>query len=457
MESDPSQYYDWWTFLQPLWLDAGSSAGLFISLGLIALLLMGSALISGSEVAFFSLTPSHLVDISKSKQPGTRRILGLLDKPRYLLSTILITNNFINIATVLVSKYVLDTLLPPEALPDWANFLITAVLVTFFLVLFGEVAPKVYAEKNNVRLATMMSRPLFLLRYLFRPFSFLLVSSGLFLEKRLSKHAQNGNLVSNEDIAHAIELAIQDPEGVQDVDLLKSIVRFGNIPVENVMCSRVDMVAIDNSMSFEEVLAVFRETSFSRIPVYEDDMDNIKGILHSKDLLEHVHEAEAYDWHVLVRTSFFIPESRKIDALFRDFKAQRTHMAIVVDEYGGTSGVVTMEDVLEEIVGEIKDEFDEQNEIVFTKLDENNFIFDGKTLLPDVARAANLEPDFFDNLRDSKSIAGLLLEVKGEMPKRGEEIEYECLRLVPTKVSRKRIEKIRLSIHKTTEDYNTET
>jgi gliding motility-associated protein GldE len=419
---------------------------------IILVFLIISALMSGSEVAFFSIGHNDIENLQKENNNSKNRILKLLDKPHYLLSTILIANNFVNIGIVLSANFIFNAILP-ESLPDWARFLITVVLVTFILVLFGEIAPKVYAsnaKKSKMILAKFMSGPLLFLRAMLYPISWLLVNSSKFIENRLAQRAQNGNLniVSHKEIEHAIELTVKDTEfAKEDIGLLKSIVQFGNINVKNIMKARINVVALDKDSSFSEVMQTIRKSNYSRIPVFEETFDKIAGIIHSKDLLEHFDKPENYDWHKLIRNAFFVPESKKIDDLFGDFQSKRTHIAIVVDEYGGTSGIVTLEDILEEIVGEINDEFDEPEDMGYSKVNDHTFVFEGRTSLIDVAKVLNLDPSFFDEDKEgSETIGGLLLLINGSMPKKNSVICIKSLNFTIVNSSERRIENIRISL-----------
>ncbi len=419
---------------------------------IILVFLVISALMSGSEVAFFSISHNDIENLQKENSNSKNRILKLLDKPHYLLSTILIANNFVNIGIVLSANFIFITVLP-ETIPDWIRFLITVILVTFVLVLFGEIAPKVYASnavKSRMILARFMAGPLLFLRLMLYPISWLLVNSSKFIENRLANRAKNGklNMVSHKEIEHAIELTVKDTKfAKEDIGLLKSIVQFGNINVKNIMKARMNVVALDKDSSFLEVMQTIRISNYSRIPVFEETFDKIAGIIHSKDLLKHFDKPEDFNWHMLIRPAFFVPESKKIDDLFGDFQTKRTHIAIVVDEYGGTSGVVTLEDVLEEIVGEINDEFDEPEDMGYSKLNDNTFVFEGRTSLIDVTKVLNLEASFFDDGREgAETIGGMLLLLNGTMPKKNTLISFKGINFTILNASERRIENIRITI-----------
>ncbi|MFK7795974.1 MAG: gliding motility-associated protein GldE [Aureispira sp.] len=442
METEPSHILDWYQYA-PL-LFSGSPTVVILNSLAILFLLICSGLLSGSEVAYFSLDHRDKGELIEEQSVSAARILNLLDKPRYLLSTILIVNNVVNIAIILVSNSLLQSLLPSN-LNYYLNLFITVVVVTFLLVLFGEVAPKVYANQNNMRIARIMSTPLTLFRTLFTGISWLLVNSTESVENRL-RTKLSPNSVTQEDIASAIELTVKDNKHAeQDVDMLKGIIRFGNTTVADIMKPRMKVVALDIQSSFEEVLRVFREKPYSRIPIYEEDLDNIRGVIHAKDLLEHLHKEKFGDWHELMRPPLVAPERKKIDSLFNDFQEKRTHMAIVVDEYGGTKGIVTMEDVLEEIVGEILDEFDKVEEDIYKQIDAYTYDFNGSAPISEICRILDLRSDYFDDVREgAETIAGLMLVLHGMLPKVNARVECKNCELITIAASKRRIEKVRL-------------
>ena len=435
----------------------------------ILLLLVSSALISSSEVAFFSLTDNDLEKLDQENSGPSRRILALKEKPRILLATILISNNFINIAIVIISDFLTKKIIPPSAFKKWAtffiesfpinesyldfaantiSFLITVAGVTFLLVLFGEVAPKIYASINNIQLSKMMSGPLFILRRLFLPVSSLLVNTTNFLEKKLAS-AQGSSTTSRRDIDDAIDLTVSHEEdALQEIDILKSIVKFGDVSVKQIMRSRVDVLSVDFRMGYQELLKVVKASGYSRIPVYDEDFDHVTGILYVKELLGYIDEKENFEWQELIRPEIlYVPETKKIDDLLKEFQKERMHMAIVVDEYGGTSGIVTLEDIMEEIIGEIQDEFDQGTEVVYKKIDNHTYLFEGKTLLNDVCRIIGIDTSTFDEVKgESDSVAGLILEILGEMPKPELEIPYNqfCFKIVS--VSKRRIEQVLITV-----------
>lgn len=471
MEQEPdSRLY---SFSPLLFLLLVSSLGIYLGIAAIALLLACSALVSGSEVAFFSLTANDFEKLEQENGKSSKRILALKDRPRKLLATILISNNFVNIAIVILAEFVLMNVIPEGAFHNMANgllslwgeptlerieywaevlrFLVTVVGVTFLLVLFGEVAPKVYARINNLKLARLMSGPLSFLFGLFSPFSSALVNSTKVIERRLARTSAISPLASREDIDEAIELTVsQEQDAGQEVDILKSIVKFGDVTVKQIMCSRVDVVAVDFRIDYLELLAVIRESGYSRIPVYDNDFDNVTGILYVKDLLGRLNEPQGFEWQKLIRTDvYYVPEAKKIQDLLKEFQQQHLHMAVVVDEYGGSSGIVTLEDIMEEVIGEIRDEFDDEVEVVFKKIDDYNYLFEGKTLLNDVCRIVGIDTSTFNDIRgEADSLAGLILELTGLIPKPDEEVQYKNFSFKIISVSKRRIEQILFTLPK---------
>ena len=442
-----------------------------LALLVVVFLLLGSALVSGSEVAFFSLTHNDFDKLQRENDGSSRRILFLKEKPRKLLATILISNNFINIAIVILYDFILLRLLPAERLDQWAGtviegfglqglldvgamgrllaFLITVVGVTFLLVLFGEVMPKIYAKLNNVQLARFMSRPMLLLMRLFHPINQLLVNWTSLIERRLAARTRGGSAPSREDIDEAIELTVSSSAKTdQEIDILKSIVKFGDVSVKQIMRSRVDVIAVDFRVNFKELLEIVRQSGYSRIPVYDEDFDNVTGILYVKDLLGHLHEDERFEWQHLIRTNMlYVPEAKKIHDLLREFQREHLHMAIVVDEYGGSAGIVTLEDIMEEVIGEIKDEFDKEAEVIYRKIDPYNYLFEGKTLLNDVCRIIGVDTTTFDEVKgDADSLAGLVLELYGEIPQKDVEVVYNLFRFKIVSVSERRIEQVLMTL-----------
>ncbi|MEO1434968.1 MAG: gliding motility-associated protein GldE [Bacteroidota bacterium] len=445
MEPDPGEYHT--ILLESLTLLAVEPLPIILSALVIIGLLYCSAMISGSEVAYFSIVPEEAEELRKEQLKSAKRVISLWDDRPSLLATILIANNFINIAIVVISTIIIEPLFPESGL---LAILINVVLVTTLLVLFGEVAPKVYASSNHLKLAKFTSGILYFLRfYVLKPFVFILVRSTKFIENSLERRSDKGRMVSMEDIDQAIELTVKSSDKAhQEATLLKSIVQFGNVSVDQIMRARVDVVAINCEANFLEILETVRVSGYSRMPVYKDSFDQIQGILYAKDLLNYLDETDAFDWTKLIRSPFYVPEARKIDDLLEDFQEKRVHMAIVVDEYGGTSGIVTLEDVLEEIIGEIKDEFDDEEvELEFQRINDHTFIFEGKTMLNDVTRLAKLDPNVFDEIKgDANSLAGLILEIAGRLPRLHDEISYPPYLFKIMEVDKRRIKRVKLTI-----------
>lgn len=437
------------------------------------LLVISSGLISGSEVAFFSLSPNDAQLLKDEDSVGARRILSLKEQPRTLLATILVANNFINIAIVILSAVLVENSLGEERLAAWGtslyelglgtlftvdqlasiiNFTITVGGVTAVLVLFGELAPKIYATINNLRFAKLMATPLSILRVLLSPVSSVLVKWSNKLETRITSSSSYQSSTSKEDIDAAIELTVtgENDRSEEEADILKGIVKFGDVSAKSIMRSRVDVTALEQGDSFKDVINTIKESGYSRIPVYTEDFDNIVGILYVKDLLGNTSQPTDYDWQQHIRpTVLYVPESKKIDELLKEFQLKRTHMAIVVDEYGGSAGVVTLEDVMEEIIGDIKDEFDEDEEVEYVELSPGRYIFEGKTLLYDVCRAIGVDTSYFDDVKgESDSLAGLMIEIAGVIPKKEREIKIEDVLLKIVSVSKRRIEKIAVTLDK---------
>lgn len=418
----------------------------------IVLLLICSALISGSEVAFFSMKKPQLSDLEASNSPKDKLILELLEHRQHLLATILIANNFVNIGIIILSSFTLDKALVGADIPAWAVFLINVVLVTFILVLFGEIAPKVYANINNLKMARLMARPLKILNVVFYQFSNLLVKSTLIIERKLGKQAEKEEY-SIEEIEHAIEITMQGEEEnettiEQETNVLKNILHFGNSTVKQTMRSRMDILAIDINTSYFELLSIIEKNNYSRIPVYEEHLDDIKGVLYVKDLIQYLNESEDFEWQKVIRSSFYAYEADKLEDLLHRFKTEKVHLAIVVDEdYGGVSGLITMEDILEEVTGDIHDEFDEPIEANYLRLDDFTFILEGKTLLNDVCRITNIDIDTFEEEKhEVDSIAGLLIQLAEGLPNVNEKYFFKNFILEPVAVNDRSITQVKITI-----------
>lgn len=415
------------------------------SIVVIFVLLILSAFISGSEIAFFSLTPAQIAEVKNMERSGSKRIVALLEKPKYLLATILISNNFVNIAIVIISTFI--TLHYASALEHPViGFLIQVVLVTFLLLLMGEIVPKILAHRYAFNFAEFMAHPLFVLGFIFRPLSYLMVRFTSFIDKRLEK---KGLDMTPEDLYEAIELSAENETTSEDErKMLKGIAKFNDIEVREIMKSRIDVVAVDEKTSFKELLKIIRDSGYSRIPVFNETFDNISGILYVKDLLQHLDKDNKFAWQKLVRTAFFVPENKKIDDLLKEFQSKKIHLSIVVDEYGGTSGIVTLEDIIEEIVGEINDEFD-VDEINYSKIDAHTYIFEGKTSLNDFCKILEIDDDIFDDCRgESDSLAGIMLELLGKIPEKNDTVKVKDMTFSAVTVDKRRVKKIKIVINK---------
>lgn len=424
--------------LQPI------SIGIAFNFIVILLMLFCSALISGAEVAYFSLTPNDVEDLNQEKSKKALLTLKLLEKPNKLLATILITNNFINIGIIILSTYLTASIFqfPENSIME---FMFQIVVITFVIVLFGEITPKVYANRNALWFSKWMSIPLNLSSKLFSPLSYLLTSSTAFIDKRLKRKKE---VVSMDELAEALELTTETDPNEEEQKILKSIVEFGNIDVKEIMKSRVDVVAIEQKLLFEKVIDLVVDSGFSRIPVYKENFDDVIGILYVKDLIPHLDQKSDFKWQDLIRSAYYVPETKMISDLLKEFQYKKIHLAIVVDEYGGTSGIVTLEDILEEIVGDITDEFDDDGN-VFSILDEHNFIFEGKISLNDFLKTVKGETDYFDDVKgDSDSLAGLILELKGVIPNKGEVIKFAPYIFTIESSDSRKIKRIKVQIKK---------
>jgi len=410
------------------------SLDVILSFLVILVLLFFSAFISGAEVAYFSLSPADLEDMENEK------VQNLLKKPNELLATILIANNFINVGIVVISAY-LTSIAITFPVDSNLEFIFQVIIITALLVLFGEITPKIYANNNAVNFSLRMSKLLLLLKKLFYPLSYLLVITTSFIDKKL---AAKQTEVSVEEITKALD--ITEHESKEERQILRSIVEFGNTDVKEIMKSRVAVLAIDKATNFTEVLKIIISSGYSRIPVFEEQFDNVLGILYIKDLIPHLKKTDDFDWVKLCRTSYFVPETKMINDLLKEFQVKKNHIAIVVDEYGGTSGIVTLEDVLEEIVGEINDEFDVDDN-VYSKLDKHNYIFEGKILLNDFLKIVKGEVDSFDEVKgESDSLAGLVLEIEGRIPKIGTVCKIPPYTMVVESADLRRIKRLKITI-----------
>ncbi|HLW29548.1 MAG TPA: gliding motility-associated protein GldE [Brumimicrobium sp.] len=439
-DTDPFSYF----FLSASAPDFGIS--FWISILILLLLLVLSALISGSEVAFFSLTPDDKEEINDENEPYAETASRLLNNPKDLLATILITNNFANVAIVILSSYIFNQIYPIN--PDFVgvDYLRTAIEIagiTFVLLLIGEVIPKVYANKNSLSLVKLMSSPLNLIGKI-PPFSWL----RIFLvngTEIILKYARKRQIdVSTDDLENAIALTREENTSADEQRILEGIVNFGNTDVRQIMRSRVDTIAVNEELTYAELMQVILKSGYSRIPVFKETFDNVTGILFVKDLLGHLNAPPDFGWQKTIRQPFFVPENKKIDDLLKEFQEKKMHMAVVVDEYGGSSGVVTLEDVLEEIIGEITDEFDDED-IVYTKIDESTYLFEGKTSLVDMYKVLEIDGKAFEETKgESDSIGGFLVEHAGRILRNNEEFVFENFKFVVESSDKKRVKMVKV-------------
>lgn len=414
----------------------GSPVTMVTEIILLILLIIASAFISGSEVAYFSLTPNDLEELHHGKGRRKSSALKLLARPERLLSTILVANNVINIAIIILAAFISSRLFDLSSNPI-LSFIMEVVVITFILLLFCEIIPKVIASRNQLRFALMMAPALTLSSKIFKPLASLLAFSSFFVKRR--PRSRDANLSIN-DLSVALDLTSSEIK--DDKDLLKGVVRFGNINVSAIMCPRMDVTALDIGKGFHTIMEEVIESGFSRIPVYSGTFDHVKGILFVKDLLPHLGKPDNFRWQSLIRPAYVVPETKKISELLKEFQAKKIHMAIVVDEYGGSSGVVTLEDVLEEIVGDITDETDEEVPL-YRVTGEHKWVFEGKILLNDFFRITGVENDPFEDVRgESETLAGLLLELLGEIPVRGREINAGGFRFIIESIENRRIREI---------------
>ena len=412
-----------------------------IGLAVLVLLLIASALISSSETAFFSLQPADIDELESRTDVKSKLVLKLRETPKTLLATILIVNNFVNVTITLLSTYIMALLFDMVNYPV-AAFLLEVVIVTSLILIVGEITPKIYAGKRPVTVARFMARPLRFLIGFFKPLSKPLVNSTSFMDKHLEK--KKGD-ISMEDLSTAVDIATEESTPLDEKQMLKGIASFSEKEVSSVMIPRVDIIGVEKNMEFTEMLAIVIKSGFSRIPVYDETMDKVSGILYVKDLLPYL-DAQSYEWQKLIRPAFFVPENRKINDLFQDFREKKIHIAIVVDEYGGTSGLITMEDVIEEIVGEINDEFDETNkEEHYTKLDDGSYLFKAQTSIVDFCKVFGVDENYFEPMQgEADTLAGLILEIEGRIPEIGFKFNFEKFNMEITDADTKRIKEVKV-------------
>ena len=413
---------------------------------LLSILLILSALVSGSEVAFFSLSKNQINTFRNSNAKGEKRIYQLIKNPQKLLATILIFNNFINVGIVTLATFVTWRIFGTTTLTGIVIISLTFI-TTFAIVFFGEIIPKVYANSNNVAFAGMTSRLMNMAESLFSPLSWVLLSFSKVVEKRIERKNYD---ISKEEIHKALEITADGEATEEEKEILKGIVNFGTLSVKQVMKSRLEITAFDIDLGFHDLMDKINKCGFSRIPVFRETIDKIEGILYIKDLLPYLDRDENFKWQPLLRPGYFVPENKKIDSLLKDFQEKRVHISIVVDEYGGTSGLITLEDIIEEIVGEIRDEFD-VDEIAYNKLDENTYVFEGRTSLNDFCKIIGKDPSIFDEVKgESESLAGLILELSSKIPRVGEKIEFGDLVFTVVAVDNRRIKRIRIFVKSNT-------
>ena len=419
------------------------TTGVIIATILAAVLLLMSAFASGSEIAFFSLSPSDVAELEDEKFDADKKIQNLRDDSERTLATILIANNFVNVTIIMLLNYVIAGIISFGERALLLQFLFTTVILTFLLLLFGEIMPKVYARQDPLKFCRRCVGGIMFARKLFWPIENILLKSGMMAEKIIQKE---NHVLSVDDLEQALELT--DKNDIKDEqNMLKGIIRFGDETAKEVMTSRQNIVDLDIRSNYADVLKCIEDNNYSRIPVYQDNTDNIRGILYIKDLLPHLTKSSNFRWQSLIRPPYFVPETKKIDDLLREFQENKVHIAIVVDEFGGTSGIVTLEDILEEIVGEINDEYDEEEKF-YSKLNYNTFIFEGKTLLTDLCRILNVDDEEFEEVEgDADTLAGLLLEIKGDFPSIHEKIDYKNYTFEVMNVEERRISKIKVTVH----------
>lgn len=419
------------------------TTGVIIATILAAVLLLMSAFASGSEIAFFSLSPSDVAELEDGKFDADKKIQNLRDDSERTLATILIANNFVNVTIIMLLNYVIAGVISFGERALLLQFLFTTVILTFLLLLFGEIMPKVYARQDPLKFCRRCVGGIMFARKLFWPIENILLKSGMMAEKIIQKE---NHVLSVDDLEQALELT--DKNDIKDEqNMLKGIIRFGDETAKEVMTSRQNIVDLDIRSNYADVLKCIEDNNYSRIPVYQDNTDNVRGILYIKDLLPHLTKSSNFRWQSLIRPPYFVPETKKIDDLLREFQENKVHIAIVVDEFGGTSGIVTLEDILEEIVGEINDEYDEEEKF-YSKLNYNTFIFEGKTLLTDLCRILNVDDEEFEEVEgDADTLAGLLLEIKGDFPSIHEKIDYKNYTFEVMNVEERRISKIKVTVH----------
>lgn len=439
MDPSPSSFLlSFSQIFQPIDFELG------LSIFCVLILVVLSALLSGSEVAMFSISNKQRFDLEDQNKNANKRVLTLLKEPKKLLATILIANNFINVSIVMASNFVFNNLIIEGSISDTMNFIIQVIVITFLILLFGEVIPKVYANNYNLKFSKFMAIPLQLLKKLFYPISQILVNSTNLIDKRIEKRKES---IQANELEHALNLTVDSVDNEDEKKILEGIVKFGNTDVKQIMTPRTDVISFEITTPFNELMSELKEIKYSRIPVFEDSFDKIKGILYAKDLLGKMNEKKNFKWPNLLREPKFVPENKKLDDLLKEFQEEKTHIAIVVDEYGGSSGIVSLEDVLEEIVGEITDEFDEED-VNYKKLDELNYIFDGKTTLIDIYKLLEIDGEIFEKEKgESDTIAGFCIEQAGKILLKNEKISFDRYTITVEAADKRRIKKVKITIN----------
>ena len=418
-----------------------------LNIGVLIVLLLCSAMVSGAEVALFGLSPTEVNEIQEQKTAKGGILIKLLERPKKLLATILIANNAINIGVVLLFNVIGDTLFSNINYLLFGvvslRFLLEVVVATFLILMFGEILPKIYANRNRINFSHLMAYPLKTLDFLFSPFSLPMRAGTKFLYDKLGKEKSS---LSVDHLSQALELTSDGDTTKEEQKILQGIVSFGNTDTKQVMRPRIDIFSLNDQMKFLEVLEEIKKNGYSRIPVFSDNIDNVLGVLYVKDLLPYL-DRKSFNWTSLIREPYFVPENKKLDDLLAEFQEKKNHLAVVVDEYGGTSWIVTLEDIIEEIVGDISDEFDDED-LIFSKLDDFNYVFEGKTALKDFYRVVKLEEEapFEENKGESETIAGFVLEIAGSFPKRGEQVPFKNYMFVVESLDKKRLKQIKVTL-----------
>jgi putative hemolysin len=441
-------------------LDYHSAANLFLPLQLLTIvpaitgvlvfiaivLLTASFLIAGSEIAFFSLSQKEINLLKTKQQPSYRRIVTLLEQPKILHAALLIGNTLLNLGIILILNILINDWLQNQIASFWLLFFIKLLIIVFVILLFAQVLPKVWATHHKVDFAARASLIVEIINSIFYQLSKRIVRFTESVEKRVSP--EKGHMADAEDLDHAIDSLPDNEATLEEKQILKGIRKFGDTPVKQVMRTRLDVNGIEYNTSFKNVINTIEELHYSRLPVFKNNLDEIAGMLHTKDLLAHIDEPESYDWHTLIRTPIFVHEQKNIEDLLQEFRTKRNHFAVVVDEFGGTSGIVTLEDIMEEIIGEIKDEFDDE-ENINKKIDDFTYIFEGKLMINDACKAMNLPIDTFDDIRgESDSVAGLVLEIAGEFPQVDEVLENNGFSFIPLAINKNRIDSVKVLVNK---------